>query len=596
MAEKYPQITHTTKPSSDDIDDLQRMLDELKRNERKNNRENICLNELRKQINVLQEESSDKLAATEEELFHARKDLDYVSKRTKEINEVIKALNKAESVDLCFLMDCTNSMKKYIEEVKNRIFETVQSLKSRFSHLNIRLAFVGYRDLNLPADEQFSILDFTNEKEFHSFVSMVKCANGGDRCEDVLGGLQKITNLNWEQSVRILIHIGDAPSHGERYHDMGRRKDSYFTHDSDGSHGYSIIQELIELQVKYFFGRLTSYTDKMIDQFCNYTDKKMTIEQVQLEDFTNLLPFIVRTVTQSISYTSALLLKNPLNDNQSLKTRTCRYVTFDEDEPIWSSITEKTLNVIKYTCNKQLRCEEVKQRWDIKIAENPFAEGAMRLAYYGLSRYKGTWEKVVLKEFKHIGPGLNLKERYLDLLDCQTVAAYLAQKFNELPPIKTSTVLVKKIKFIMTKLVFDNLNGGKYRNLTIEKFIEGSYKKFSNNAGYVNYNDPALTLEAYSHWTYEYTKGEMIVVDLQGIDMGDNESYLLTDPCIHSTDIMQFGCSNLGKAGMKRFFQTHICNVICLALKLNKHKDQPEIRSTKYDSYFVNKPNHTVST
>ncbi|CAF1528894.1 unnamed protein product, partial [Adineta steineri] len=116
MAEKYPQITHTTKPSSDDIDDLQRMLDELKRNQRKNIRENICLNELRKQINVLQEESRDKLAATEEELFHARKDLDYVSKRTKEINDVIKALNKAESVDLCFLMDCTNSMKKYIEE------------------------------------------------------------------------------------------------------------------------------------------------------------------------------------------------------------------------------------------------------------------------------------------------------------------------------------------------------------------------------------------------------------------------------------------------------------------------------------------------
>ncbi|CAF0919329.1 unnamed protein product [Adineta steineri] len=470
-------------------------------------------------------------------------------------------------------------MKKYIEEVTNRIFETVQSLKSRFSHLKIRLAFVGYRDLNLPADEQFSILDFTNEKEFHSFVSMVKCANGGDRCEDVLGGLQKIKDLTWDKPVRILIHIGDAPSHGERYHDMGKRNDSYFTHDTNGSIGYSMIQELIELQIKYYFGRLTSHTDKMIGQFRNYTDKKMIIEQVQLEDFTNLLPFIVQTVTQSISYASALLLKNPLNDNQSLKTKTCRNVTFDKNEPIWSNITAKTLKVIKYTCNEQLLCDKVKQQRSIKIAENPFAEGGMRLAYYGLSLYEEKCEKIVLKEFKHIGHGLNSKKAYLDLLDCQTIADYLARKFYRLPSVAASAV-AKKINFIMTKLVVDKLSDGKNRNLTMERFIEGPYKKFSNNAGFVDYNDPALTLQAFSHWTHEYTKGDMIVVDLQGIDMGDNKSYLLTDPCIHSTDLKRFGCSNLGEDGMKRFFQTHMCNVVCYALKLKKNKHQSEIRST----------------
>ncbi len=128
----------------------------------------------------------------------------------------------------------------------------------------------------------------------------------------------------------------------------------------------------------------------------------------------------------------------------------------------------------------------------------------------------------------------------------------------------------------------------------MERFIEGSYKKFSNNAGHVNYDDPGLTLQAFSHWTYERTNGNMIVVDLQGITIEDNNMYLLTDPCIQSTDLKRFGRTNLGKPGMKRFFGTHVCNMICHALQLKRNEHQLDIKAAKYDSYFVNKPNKTM--
>jgi hypothetical protein len=350
--------------------------------------------------------------------------------------------------------------------------------------------------------------------------------------------------------------------------------------------------------VKYFFGRLTPHTDKMIEQFCKHAENRTTIEQIELGNFQNLLPFIVESVSRSISKTTSSVLKNYSinNEYQTSKTDIHRSIIFDEKEPIWSNIMYKRVQVIKYECNDQLHCEEVVQTWNIKIAENPFAEGGMRLAYYGLMQYKDKWEKVVLKEYKRIGNGSNTKDKYLELLDCQTVAEYLAQEFNKLPPITNSTAIVKKIKFIMTKLVFDRSSEGKHRNLTMERFIEGSYKKFSNNAGFVNFDDPALTLQAFSHWTYERTNGNMIVVDLQGKDIGDNQTYLLTDPCIHSIDLKRFGCTNLGKPGIKRFFQTHICNVICHALKLKRNENQPEINASKYDSYFVNKPNKTMLT
>ena len=589
MNNKFPQTARPANTLSD-IAALRRQLDEIERLERENKSGNVRLDQIKNQCDALQKDSVDKLSVTAKKQLHAYEDLEYVTKRTQEINQVMKALNNAESVDLCFLMDCTNSMQRYIEDVKNHIFETVELLKTRFPHLRLRLAFVGYRDLNLPKEKQFSILDFTDENEFHLFVTMVKCEYGADKCEDVLGGLAKVINLSWKQPVRILIHIGDAPSHGQRYHDLLVKHDHYLTYDADGSIGYSYIQEFVQLELKYYFGRLTRHTDKMIEQFCNYTEKQMTIEQIEVNNFTNLLPFIVESVSQSISKTSiSLLKKHSFNDaNQTQKVDRHRNIIFDETEPIWSGMQTKKLQVIKYVCNDDLRCEEIEQSWIIKIAENPFAEGGMRLAYYGLMQYKGRWEKVVFKEYKHIDSGANTKDKYLQLLDCQAVAEYLAQKFNQLPELSNIKTVVKKIKFIMTKLAFDRSKDGKRRNLTQEKFIEGTYKKFSNNAGFVDYNDPSWTLQAFSHWTYEHTNGDMMVVDLQGIDIGDNQTYLLTDPCIHSTDLKRFGGTNLGTAGMKRFFQTHVCNAICLALKLTPNKYQPALTTTKYDRYFVN--------
>jgi hypothetical protein len=577
---------------------LRRQLDDIERYERKNITEAGRLDEIKKQCDKLQKESLAKLSATEQKQLDAHKHKEYIIKRSEEINEMMKELKDTESVDVCFLIDCTSSMQKYIKEVKDRIFETINLLKSRFPHLNIRLAFIGYRDLDLLQDKQFSILDFTDENEFHSFVSMVKCENGGDACEDVLGGLQKTLKLNWKHPVRILIHVGDCPSHGRRYHTLADVCDYYVTYDNDGSIGHNYIQGLIELRVKYFFGRLTHYTDKMIEQFSSYAENRMKIEQIELDNVTNLLPFIVASVSHSISKATSVLLKshsmidaNHQNPNNTLKASIQRSLFFDEQEPIWSNIPSKQVQVVKYQCNNELHCKEVVQSCNIKIASNPFAQGGMRLAYHGLMQFKDNWGKVVFKEYKFTINEFNTKDKYLELLDCQTIADYLAQEFNKLPLITNATVIVKKIKFIMTKLVFDPIGEGKYRYLTMEQFIEGPYKKFSNNAGYVNIDDPALTLQAFSHWTYERTNGDMLVVDLQGIDIGDNQTYLLTDPCIHSTDLKRFGRTNLGKPGMKRFFETHVCNVICHALKLKRNKYQPETKTSVHVASVANKTN-----
>jgi hypothetical protein len=84
---------------------------------------------------------------------------------------------------------------------------------------------------------------------------------------------------------------------------------------------------------------------------------------------------------------------------------------------------------------------------------------------------------------------------------------------------------------------------------------------------------PEDFLHAFSHFTYVRSGGRFMVVDLQGafqIAPDGKKTFLLTDPAIHykfkdkrDSRRKDFGRTNLGRKGMRAFFETHKCNVIC---------------------------------
>uniref|UniRef100_A0A452UNT0 non-specific serine/threonine protein kinase n=1 Tax=Ursus maritimus TaxID=29073 RepID=A0A452UNT0_URSMA len=110
-----------------------------------------------------------------------------------------------------------------------------------------------------------------------------------------------------------------------------------------------------------------------------------------------------------------------------------------------------------------------------------------------------------------------------------------------------------------------------------EECMTGEFRKYNNNNG--DEIIPTNTLEeimlAFSHWTYEYTRGELLVLDLQGV--GEN----LTDPSVikaeekRSCD-MVFGPANLGEDAIKNFRAKHHCNSCCRKLKL------PDLKRNDY--------------
>uniref|UniRef100_A0A3Q1H1H5 non-specific serine/threonine protein kinase n=1 Tax=Anabas testudineus TaxID=64144 RepID=A0A3Q1H1H5_ANATE len=111
----------------------------------------------------------------------------------------------------------------------------------------------------------------------------------------------------------------------------------------------------------------------------------------------------------------------------------------------------------------------------------------------------------------------------------------------------------------------------------IEECITGEFRKFNNNNGdeIVPTNLLEETMLAFSHWTYEYTRGELLVLDLQGV------GEILTDPSVIKSGEkgsydMIFGPANLGDDAIRNFRAKHHCNSCCRKLKL------PDLKRNDY--------------
>jgi hypothetical protein len=87
--------------------------------------------------------------------------------------------------------------------------------------------------------------------------------------------------------------------------------------------------------------------------------------------------------------------------------------------------------------------------------------------------------------------------------------------------------------------------------------------------------DPSDYLQAFTHFTYRYTYGKVMVCDLQGIFNTDMTppTFQLTDPAIHYASYkgrrMVYGRTDKGRSGHYNFFKTHKCTSICKYLELS---------------------------
>ncbi|GAB5357006.1 hypothetical protein AAMO2058_000336800 [Amorphochlora amoebiformis] len=115
------------------------------------------------------------------------------------------------------------------------------------------------------------------------------------------------------------------------------------------------------------------------------------------------------------------------------------------------------------------------------------------------------------------------REGYFRDVEMQCLASYIADRFNLCNPPK----LVRFLKAFVVEL--EDRVGRPICG--VEQYIGGPYRKHNSNFGYVS-EDERNTPQAFSHFSWHISSGEVMVCDLQGV------SDVYTDPQVSSFTIL----------------------------------------------------------
>ena len=246
------------------------------------------INEIRKKYGEkegeLEEFTPSGLVDIETENFYKE-----VFEQSFKINEQIKIINQSlnenmvkiieqSRLDLLFIMDITNSMDVYLDQVKKQFTDIINEIKKECAGILIFIGFIGYKDFSdLDFGESYINLELTeNYESIIKNIQYAKADGGGDIPEDLCGALEFAVKKEWRGNSRFTILVTDSPCHGRKYYDdITENYDNYPEGDKLGRNIEDYIKKLAEDEVSVFCLKINNSTDKMFKIFEKvYNDNK----------------------------------------------------------------------------------------------------------------------------------------------------------------------------------------------------------------------------------------------------------------------------------------------------------------------------------
>jgi len=182
----------------------------------------------------------------------------------------IKKIKDQNRLDLLFILDISNGMDDYLDQVRNNILRMISTIEEECAGIEIYLGFVGYRDFNdLDLGDEYINLEFTTDYEsIKNNIEFVTASGGGDTPEDLCGGLELAINKFWKGKTRLAFLVTDSPCHGKKYHDLtGDQEDNYPEGDREGRNIEDYIKFFAQNEISLLCLKINSTTDKMFKIF-----------------------------------------------------------------------------------------------------------------------------------------------------------------------------------------------------------------------------------------------------------------------------------------------------------------------------------------
>ncbi|KAG8629050.1 hypothetical protein KVT40_002915 [Elsinoe batatas] len=208
----------------------------------------------------------------------------------------------------------------------------------------------------------------------------------------------------------------------------------------------------------------------------------------------------------------------------------------------------------------------------VHARSRPFAFGETSQAHY--AKLPHSDKKFVLKDFQQ--PDNKDFSYLVEEMQQQALCKSFALEFNGL--VQTDHPL----DFVTTICLQGTAGARKDDIMFLEPLIDTTnYVRYNSNGYYVlnDDDDPFNVMaQAFSHFTFERSFGNFLVVNIQGY------RNTLTDPAIHTKEGEKFKLlpTNLHEEGFKFFFALHKCNAICGKLQLKSNKDMMLAGSFKF--------------
>ncbi|EAR97344.1 hypothetical protein TTHERM_00338250 (macronuclear) [Tetrahymena thermophila SB210] len=174
---------------------------------------------IRESIPVVKTKKSE-LAMDVEQNNQCDKNQEILRKHGSNLEDYCIDSDGKQLVDIVFCCDTTSSMGEYLQATIDYIAAIYKKTKPFEQIIDIKYGFVCYRDH--PPEESsylYRISNLTTPLKTIQFIQQQDAEGGGDTPEAVMDGLYVATSgINWRKnSMKYIIHIADAPPHGDLY-------------------------------------------------------------------------------------------------------------------------------------------------------------------------------------------------------------------------------------------------------------------------------------------------------------------------------------------------------------------------------------------